>query len=339
MRDKPLAENKWHINKQKNLTIEWRYFNFQQSNISGLFSYVVLKTGKIGKAYSICRLYTGKKKHRILRKIKLSNVHIENNDIQFLTQSSMNFISPGTAIIRGNAHGISWDLEYTNNIKQGIPAKKYRISPLKNLSWKIYMPSASVKGIIRIENKTYRIKTDGYMDGNWGRWIGYDLVWSWLQFNSCKNRQKHFSVALGELRGFDPGIIIVIHGKERILFDKQNYNIRYQQWNKKRKPCLPEEIVISADNGEYVLRLKTKLRLADKIVEKTPFLSPDICLFEERVKCYAELFKKADGKVKLVHKCNGDGFSEYSEICGGKLKPIFSGILKIFRGKHEKRSF
>ena len=67
--------NKWSIGKDT--PIEWRYFNFKQKGLSGIFTYPLFNVGGVNKAYVASELYMGGKSYGGPKILKLSDVSIK----------------------------------------------------------------------------------------------------------------------------------------------------------------------------------------------------------------------------------------------------------------------
>ena len=308
----------WHF-KKRGMTIEWRYFNFKCKKIAGFFTYMVFRyAGKIGKAYLVSRIYMGKKVYGGVKKFRLADLGAKDNCFVFSDHSNIKFLARKKIAVSGNSNDISWNLEYTDSSKHKSPLLMYRFGVMKSedVSWKLFMPCADVKGEISVKGKRHKIDCHGYMDGNWGRWLVFDLSWRWLQLNPDKGSKKHLSVIAGDIDGSDTGEIIVIYKGKWIVFKKasKQYSFEYKKWDKRFKPKIPKLIEIRCENSKYVLKLKAKPKIEDKFKERTPFVFLDFYIFEEIVDSQIELYKKQKGKLKLLCRTKETGFAEYSKV-------------------------
>jgi predicted secreted hydrolase len=211
---------------------------------------------------------------------------------------------------------VSWNLKYQNNTSHNFPIlqKDFGIGNKKNISWQVFMPSAKVTGNIIVNGKNHRINAEGYFDGNWGKWLMYDLRWNWLQFSSNRKKDSNFVVAVGDLVGLNTGKVMVISNGKKLIFDRQadDISIEQRKWKKNADPSYPTEIIVTAENKKYKLDVDVRVTLIDDIIKKNQFPIPDTYIIEENTICNAKLYEKKTGGLKLVNEYSGPGFSEYT---------------------------
>ncbi|MFC1752577.1 hypothetical protein ACFL96_04190 [Thermoproteota archaeon] len=325
-----LNQSEWHLDNRGTL-IEWRYFNITDKKMFGFFSYFISKfPNKAGQVYVVSRIYKDQKIYGDFKRFKLEDSHIQGQDIVISKNGKIKFDKKNNVRIKGKVSNVSWDLNYKNEIPEEFPMDKFIFGPfgLKNIAWKIFMPYAKVTGSIKIDDNVYDINTGGYMDGNWGRWLVYEIKWDWINFARYKSKNKNFIVTVGNIHKRKSGVINVVHNGETIHFakEKKEYTIKRKKWNKKMIPSVPIETSIVGKKGDYILNIHTTSEFVDKIEEKTPLKIVNIYLFEEKVFCTAELYKKIDGELKLVNSYKGEGFAEYSSVYSPKLHHLRNKI-------------
>ncbi len=316
----------WNINK-KDTTIEWRYFNFKQENLSGLFSFLAFDLGKANKNCLITEIFDNGKAKGGYTLTKLDQSEIKEGDIKSGKGNSIKWINNSKVRFKGKVKDISWNLLYTKRGNAELPVVTKKFSLNRHISWKVLMPSAKVKGKLKIGNKEYDIDADGYLDGNWGNWYVYDVKWNWLQLSSWKNSKNHFIVLLGELSNLKAGKLFIIHDGELIEFSREigEFTVTHKRWDNKNDPVYPKETIIQAENERYKAEIRAKVKNLDEIIKRNPFPLPDIFLFEENMDCWIHLKDKKNSKILLQ---NADGFSEYARGSYKRIRDVIAELRK-----------
>ena len=316
----------WNINK-KDTTIEWRYFNFNQENLSGIFSFLAFDLGNANKNCLITEIFDNGKARGGYKLTKLDQSEIKEGDIKSVGGNSIKWISDSKVRFKGEVDDISWNLLYTKKGNLELPVVSKKFSLNRHISWKVMMPSAKVKGNLKIGKKTYDINADGYLDGNWGNWYVYDIKWNWLQLSSWKNSKNHFVVLLGELSNLKAGKLFIIYNGEIIEFsrEKKEFTVIHRRWDSKNDPVYPKETIISAENKRYKAQIKAKVKNLDEIIKRNVFPLPDIFLFEENMECCIKLEDKKSSKILIE---NAEGFSEYARGSYKRIRDVIAELRK-----------
>jgi len=126
------------------------------------------------------------------------------------------------------AHSIAWNLVYTRQGDSWFAADRRHVGrlPWEQMSWLVYMPSASVSGTMTVDDRVYRLRgARGYHDHNWGEWIPGIVTWNWAQYSGPRVR-----VAMGDFPRVHEGTVGVDFGGRRTVFGKSQYRLTHSAW-------------------------------------------------------------------------------------------------------------
>ena len=212
------------------------------------------------------------------------------------------------------AHSIAWNLVYTRQSESWFAADRRRVGrfPWEQMSWLVYMPSASVSGTMTVDDRVYRVSgARGYHDHNWGEWIPGIVTWNWAQYSGPRVR-----VAVGDFPKVDEGTVGVDFAGRRTVFEKSQYRMTHSAWrfdavNKRWYPAVSR---LRAEGESLALDVRFKA------LDTMPIVPPlDLpirpLVYEQTADITGTLWEKTpQGEWRELTSFAGTGFKEYTSL-------------------------
>ena len=216
------------------------------------------------------------------------------------------------------AHSIAWNLVYTRQGDSWFAADRRHVGrlPWEQMSWLVYMPSASVSGTMTVDDRVYRLRgARGYHDHNWGEWIPGIVTWNWAQYSGPRVR-----VAMGDFPRVHEGTVGVDFGGRRTVFGKSQYRLTHSAWrfDPVNKRWFPTRSHVSAASEGMILDVRFRVRDTVPIV---PLLDLPIrpLVYEQTADVTGTLRERTpQGEWHLLTLFAGTGFKEYTSLTAVK---------------------
>jgi len=214
----------------------------------------------------------------------------------------------------GGAHAVAWNLVYERQSEPWFAADRRLVGrfPWEQMSWLVYMPSASVRGILAVDGHEYRIRgARGYHDHNWGEWIPGLVTWNWAQYSDPRVR-----IAVGDFPKVAEGTVGVDFDGEQTVFDAKQYRITHSAWrfDAANRRWFPARSRVRAENDRRLLDVRFRAR--DTVPIVPPLDLPVLPLvYEQTADITGTLWEKTPaGEWRLLTSFAGPGFKEYTSL-------------------------
>jgi len=212
------------------------------------------------------------------------------------------------------AHSIAWNLVYTRQGDSWFAADRRHVGrlPWEQMSWLVYMPSASVSGTMTVDDRVYRLRgARGYHDHNWGEWIPGIVTWNWAQYSGPRVR-----VAMGDFPRVHEGTVGVDFGGRRTVFGKSQYRLTHSAWrfDAVNKCWFPAVSRLRAESES--LALDVRFKALDTVPIVPPLDLPILPLvYEQTADITGTLWEKTpQGEWRERTSFAGTGFKEYTSL-------------------------
>src|SRR5437773_2506206 len=182
----------------------------------------------------------------------------------------------------------------------------------EQMSWLVYMPSASVSGTMTVDDRVYRLRgARGYHDHNWGEWIPGIVTWNWAQYSGPRVR-----VAMGDFPRVHEGTVGVDFGGRRTVFGKSQYRLTHSAWrfDAVNKRWFPAVSRLRAESES--LALDVRFKALDTVPIVPPLDLPILPLvYEQTADITGTLWEKTpQGEWRELTSFAGTGFKEYTSL-------------------------
>lgn len=304
--------------------VEWWYFNLvdESQGLELAFTYSVLdpdnltgfgSAGVLGVAYAPETAF-----HESIF-VGSDRFHgsTTTGDLLIGNTGFVDVIDEGTYRVVGSVageHRLAWDLTFVSRSLPwlGTDDEKVGLLPWERMSWLVYMPRASVSGTVWLDDEIYVVhEVRGYHDHNWGEWILTTVIWNWGQFSA-----PGFDLELGDFRRRPTGTLAVEMGGERIVFDKDRYQVIHTQWDfdAEQGRWFPTETWLLAQNDRFALVTSIRVAQTQALLPPPdiPFLFLKPLLFEQTAHYAGGLWVIEGSAFRLVHVFEGLGFKEFA---------------------------
>jgi hypothetical protein len=316
-------KDRWHYldfrnGKHDGYYVEWKYLNFIQGDMAGYIIYYVLDPElrtPLGSGRLIARVLYGGNFYGGVEKVPMDRMEFDTQTASVrMGGARLNEKTTHNYKISGGVAGVSWDLEYNQNMPSidGFSDTNFGILPWEKVSWMVKMPRARVTGTISINGIPIELNTFGYSDTNWGEFVPYFSRYEWAQFNDEK-----ISVVFGVIYRFGRvyrTYAYVEINKELINFDGATFKVIERVWGNEETTGIKTpartrfEIKSARSAGSYMLDVAYSPVRTDVIGLKISSWLPKPSVAEQISKISGSL--KRNGSI--VHSFSGLGFSEYS---------------------------
>ena len=218
-----------------------------------------------------------------------------------------------TGTVEG-AHRVAWDLRYARESESWFAADRRLVGrfPWEQMSWLVYMPSASVGGTLTVDGHAYRLRgARGYHDHNWGEWIPGVVTWNWAQYSSPRLR-----IALGDFPRVAEGTVGVDFEGRQTVFDQTQYTITHSAWtfDAVNKRWFPGRSHLRAESES--MRLDVRFRALDTVGIAPPLALPvRPLIYEQTAEVTGTLWEKTPaGSWQRLASFADTGFKEYTSL-------------------------
>lgn len=310
------------------LFAEWWYFNLvdPDAGVQGIFAYSVVdpadRTGRgLSSVLAVAYVAGGPLQQGVYLPPDAFAASTEQADVNvgqgLPSGGRVEVIDDGRYRIVGTvagAHAIAWDLVYERQSESWFAADRRRVGrfPWEQMSWLVYMPSASVRGILTVDGHTYRIRgARGYHDHNWGEWIPGLVTWNWAEYGGPGIR-----VAVGDFPKVAEGIVGVDFDGERTVFDPTQYRITHSAWrfDAVNRRWFPARSRVRAESDRMLLDVRFRARDTVPIVPRLDLPVLPV-VYEQTADVTGTLWEKTPaGEWRLLTSFAGTGFEEYTSL-------------------------
>jgi hypothetical protein len=212
------------------------------------------------------------------------------------------------------AHSITWNLVYTRQSDSWFAADRRHVGrfPWEQMSWLVYMPSASVSGTMTVDDRVYRLRgARGYHDHNWGEWIPGIVTWNWAQYSGPRIR-----IEVGDFPKVTEGSVGIDFEGRQTVFAKPQYRLTHTAWkfDAMNKQWFPTTSWLWAANESMILGVRFEAQ------ETVPIVPPlDLPLrplvYEQTAHITGTLWEKTPrGEWRRLTSFTGTGFKEYTSL-------------------------
>jgi hypothetical protein len=310
------------------LFAEWWYFNLvdPDQDVQAIFAYSVVdptdRTGRgLSSVLAVAYVAGGPLQEGVYLPPDAFDASTEQADVTvglgLPSGGHMEVIDDGRYRIVGTvagAHSIAWNLVYERQSDSWFAADRRHVGqfPWEQMSWLVYMPSASVSGILTVDGHAYRIRgARGYHDHNWGEWIPGLVTWNWAQYSGPRVR-----VAVGDFPKVAEGTVGVDFDGRQTAFEKPQYRITHSAWrfDTVNKRWFPTRSRVRAESDRMLLDIR--FRALDTVPIVPPLDLPVRPLvYEQTADITGTLWEKTPaGEWRLLTSFAGPGFKEYTSL-------------------------
>ena len=213
-------------------------------------------------------------------------------------------------------HRVAWNLIYDRRAEPWLGTDRQIVGslPWEQMSWLLYMPGASVRGRVIVDDRTYRVRSvRGYHDHNWGEWIPSFVAWNWAQYF-----EPGLDIAMGDFRTAPTGVVGVNFQGRRTVFEKAQYRLLHTDWqyDPSNQQWFPTTSWLLAENETAALLVRFDALGTLEVVPPLDIpLLPDPLLYEQTARVAGALWEKdPQGAWRLLKSFDGDGFKEYTSV-------------------------
>jgi hypothetical protein len=303
---------------------EWWYFNLvePEQGVQAIFAYsVVDPTNRSGRGLSsvlaVAYVAGGPYQEGAYMPPDSFAASADQADVTVGPGGRIEVIDDGRYRIVGavsGAHSITWNLVYTRQSDSWFAADRRHVGrfPWEQMSWLVYMPSASVSGTLTVDDRVYRLRgARGYHDHNWGEWIPGIVTWNWAQYSG-----PHVRVAVGDFPKVDEGTVGVDFKGRQTVFERSQYRMTHSAWrfDAVNRRWFPAASRLRAESESLVLDVRLKA------LDTVPIVPPlDLpirpLVYEQTADITGTLWEKTpQGEWRLLTSFAGTGFKEYTSL-------------------------
>ena len=241
---------------------EWWYFNFNQENIQGVIQYSLWDpAGLTADSYGLMyvSIFYEEETLDLFFPVPWDYIMTSEDTANLVMGPETITVSDGTYTIQGfvadlQGNTVSWSLQYTQTV-QSLDVETFNMSPDPNeeMNWYSQMPSATVLGVVVINETPVSINATGYHDHNWGAWKLYNGLWNWFQTST-----QDLTIVGYDLYNLKEGAITAIFDEKEITFKEKKYRIINCGWefNPEAFQPYPTKTLVFAKSKGYFLFLE-----------------------------------------------------------------------------------
>ena len=303
----------FHDGKHDKNYIEWKYFNFIQKDIAGYVVYYILdpeKSTRPGGGRLLWRIFKDNVSFGGIKQISMDQIQCDSISANIIMDTASITESPYEYRISGTIKDFFWNLDY----KQAAPTidSFHNVNPgfmrWENVNWLIKMPKAHVCGEIKINDQSIVIDGLGYSDTNWGEIMPLFSRYEWGQFNNY-----NLSFTFGLLYGFKNikhSYFYFTTDNKLVKIENANCKVEHISWTSRKgiEVQVPSQSNFEITNGEYVIKLSSRLKQYDILGLRVLWFLPKSVVSEQLVEYSGTIEKQGI----LINKFKGLGFQEWS---------------------------
>jgi len=211
-------------------------------------------------------------------------------------------------------HSVAWNLVYARRSQPWFAADQRQVGglPWERMSWLVFMPSASVGGILTVDGRVYRLRgARGYHDHNWGEWIPGLVTWNWAQYSGPRIR-----IEVGDFPKVGEGTVGVDFEGRQTVFAKPEYRLTHTAWqfDAVNRQWFPTASRLRAASESMVLDVRFHARETVPIVPPLDFPIRPL-VYEQTADITGALWERTPpGEWRLLTSFTGSGFKEYTSL-------------------------
>jgi hypothetical protein len=245
---------------------EWWYFNFVQEDIQAVIQYSLwdpAQTTEISYGLIYLSISCEGETLDVFFPIPWDYITTSESSADLVMGPNTITVSDESYILQGYVEGlqgntVSWDLQYIQTV-QSFEVETINMSPDPNeeMNWYTQMPSATVLGVLTVNQNTIQIDATGYHDHNWGPWKLYNGLWNWFQTSN-----QNLAVVGYDFYSLGRGSITVLLDGDKITFEEGTYEIINYDWefNPEALQLYPTKTQVIAQSRGYSLILNIAVK-------------------------------------------------------------------------------